>query len=247
MAPRSFLWWSRHGVAPLSAAAPRRSRSSQPSSRATRRSTLLTSAAKVSRRRPTSLMRVPSARRNKQPTATTAPSVSQSGSMPAGYHYARHVACAGSVRWGLFPRRNPEDRRRLRPPEQRSRVGILTKDTKAIIGTIVATALTLGGLLVNRIGNVETEIRAVRSELGSRYRPAARRDAGELPPARRADANDRAGIRPDRPASGHARTRRDPFRRSGRIAPSGRREGQRVPAPSPGAFLHHGAGWTNGC
>ena len=44
----------------------------------------------------------------------------------------------------------------------------MTKDTKAIIGTIVATALTLGGLLVNRIGNVETEIRAVQSELGSR-------------------------------------------------------------------------------
>ena len=48
-------------MAPLSGAAPRRSRSSQPSSRATRRSTLLTSAAKVSRRRPTSSIRVPSA------------------------------------------------------------------------------------------------------------------------------------------------------------------------------------------
>ena len=48
----------------------------------------------------------------------------------------------------------------------------MTKDTKAIIGTIIAAALTLGatlgGLLVNRIGDVETEIRAVRSELGSR-------------------------------------------------------------------------------
>ena len=48
----------------------------------------------------------------------------------------------------------------------------MTKDTKAIIGTIIAAALTLGatlgGLLVNRIGNVETEIRAVRSGLGSR-------------------------------------------------------------------------------
>ena len=44
-------------MAPLSSAAPRRSRSSQPSSRATRRSTLLTSAAKVSRRRPTSSIR----------------------------------------------------------------------------------------------------------------------------------------------------------------------------------------------
>ena len=44
----------------------------------------------------------------------------------------------------------------------------MTKDTKAIIGTIVAAALALGGLLVNRIGNVETEIRAARSELGGR-------------------------------------------------------------------------------
>ena len=48
----------------------------------------------------------------------------------------------------------------------------MTKDTKAIIGTIVAATLTLGGLLggllVNRIGNVETEIRAVRSELAGR-------------------------------------------------------------------------------
>ena len=75
-------------------------------------------------------------------------------------------------RCGAVSTPKPEDRRRLRPPEQRSRVRIVTKDTKAIIGTIIAAALTLGatlgGLLVNRIGNVETEIRAVRSELGSR-------------------------------------------------------------------------------
>ena len=48
----------------------------------------------------------------------------------------------------------------------------MTKDTKAIIGTIVGTAIALGGLLgglmVNRIGNVETEIRSVSTELNSR-------------------------------------------------------------------------------
>ena len=48
----------------------------------------------------------------------------------------------------------------------------MTSDTKAIIATIVGTALTLGGLLggllMNRIGNVETEVRAVRTELSSR-------------------------------------------------------------------------------
>ena len=58
-----------------------RSRSSQPSSRATRRSTLFTSAASASRRRPTSSIRVPGARHSRPPTATTAPRVSQSGSM----------------------------------------------------------------------------------------------------------------------------------------------------------------------
>ena len=48
----------------------------------------------------------------------------------------------------------------------------MTRDTKSIIATIVGTALTLGGLLdglvINRIGNVETEVRAVRTELSSR-------------------------------------------------------------------------------
>ena len=46
----------------------------------------------------------------------------------------------------------------------------MTTDTKAIIGTILATAIALGGLLggliINRISNVETEVRAVRTELG---------------------------------------------------------------------------------
>ena len=48
----------------------------------------------------------------------------------------------------------------------------MPKDTKAIIGTILGTAIALGGLLggliINRIGNVETEVRAVRTELGGR-------------------------------------------------------------------------------
>ena len=48
----------------------------------------------------------------------------------------------------------------------------MTPDAKAIIGTILATAIALGGLLgglvINRIGNVETEIRSVRNELSDR-------------------------------------------------------------------------------
>ena len=51
----------------------------------------------------------------------------------------------------------------------------MTTDTKAIIATIVGTgiaiaALTISGfaLLSDRIGNVETEIRATRTELGAR-------------------------------------------------------------------------------
>ncbi|MYK89730.1 MAG: hypothetical protein F4018_16100 [Acidobacteria bacterium] len=44
----------------------------------------------------------------------------------------------------------------------------MSTDTKAIIGTILATAIALGGLVVNRIGNVETEIRTVRTELNDR-------------------------------------------------------------------------------
>ena len=51
----------------------------------------------------------------------------------------------------------------------------MTTDTKAIIATIVGTgiaiaALTISGfaLLSDRIGNVETEIRATRAELGAR-------------------------------------------------------------------------------
>ena len=43
----------------------------------------------------------------------------------------------------------------------------MTTDTKAIIGTILGTAIALD-LVMNRIGNVETEIRAVRSELTTR-------------------------------------------------------------------------------
>ncbi|MYH27727.1 MAG: hypothetical protein F4137_02500 [Acidobacteria bacterium] len=45
---------------------------------------------------------------------------------------------------------------------------MMSTDTKAIIGTILATAIALGGLVVNRIGNVETEIRTVRTELNDR-------------------------------------------------------------------------------
>ena len=43
----------------------------------------------------------------------------------------------------------------------------MTTDTKAIIGTILATAIALGGLVINRISNVETEVRTLRTELGS--------------------------------------------------------------------------------
>ncbi len=45
---------------------------------------------------------------------------------------------------------------------------MMSTDTKAIIGTILATAIALGGLVVNRIGNVETEIRTVRTGLNDR-------------------------------------------------------------------------------
>ena len=44
----------------------------------------------------------------------------------------------------------------------------MTTDTKAIIGTILATAIALGGLVMNRIGNVETEVRTLRTELNGR-------------------------------------------------------------------------------
>lgn len=44
----------------------------------------------------------------------------------------------------------------------------MTTDTKAIIGTILATAIALGGLIINRIGNVETEVRTLRTELTGR-------------------------------------------------------------------------------
>ena len=43
----------------------------------------------------------------------------------------------------------------------------MTKDTKAIIGTIVAAVIAGGGLLGNRIGKVETEVRALRTEVGT--------------------------------------------------------------------------------
>ena len=48
----------------------------------------------------------------------------------------------------------------------------MTPDTKAIIGTILGTAIALrgllGGLAINRLGNVETEIRSVRIKLTDR-------------------------------------------------------------------------------
>ena len=48
----------------------------------------------------------------------------------------------------------------------------MTTDTKAIIGTILAAAIgisgLLGGLIINRIGNVETEVRTLRTELNGR-------------------------------------------------------------------------------
>ena len=44
----------------------------------------------------------------------------------------------------------------------------MSKDTKAIIATIVTTAIGLGALLVNRIGNVEDEVRGVRAQLNGR-------------------------------------------------------------------------------
>lgn len=48
---------------------------------------------------------------------------------------------------------------------------MMTKDTKVIIGTIVGTAVAaaigIGGLLGNGIGNVEAEMRAIRSDSGA--------------------------------------------------------------------------------
>ena len=40
------------------------------------------------------------------------------------------------------------------------------RDTKAVIGTVLAAAVGIGVLLLKQLGNVETEIRAVRTELG---------------------------------------------------------------------------------
>ncbi len=45
----------------------------------------------------------------------------------------------------------------------------MSTDTKAIIGTILATAIALGGLLggmtINRIGDVETEVRRLNTRI----------------------------------------------------------------------------------
>ncbi len=41
----------------------------------------------------------------------------------------------------------------------------MTTDTKAIIGTILATAIALGSLVMNRIGNVETEVRRLNTRI----------------------------------------------------------------------------------
>lgn len=45
----------------------------------------------------------------------------------------------------------------------------MTTDTKAIIGTILAAAIgisgLLGGLIINRIGNVETEVRSLNTRI----------------------------------------------------------------------------------
>ena len=47
----------------------------------------------------------------------------------------------------------------------------MTTDTKAIIGTILAAAIgisgLLGGLIINRIGNVETEVRSLNTRIDS--------------------------------------------------------------------------------
>ena len=43
----------------------------------------------------------------------------------------------------------------------------MTTDTKAIIGTILATAIALAGLVMNRIGNVDTEVRGVNTRIES--------------------------------------------------------------------------------
>ena len=46
---------------------------------------------------------------------------------------------------------------------------MMTTDTKAIIGTILAAAIgisgLLGGLIINRIGNVETEVRSLNTRI----------------------------------------------------------------------------------
>ena len=44
----------------------------------------------------------------------------------------------------------------------------MSTDTKAIIGTIIATAVALAGLVITQINGVETEIQNVRTELTGR-------------------------------------------------------------------------------
>ena len=44
----------------------------------------------------------------------------------------------------------------------------MSTDTKAIIGTIIATAVALAGLVITQINGVETEIQNVRTELTDR-------------------------------------------------------------------------------
>ena len=73
----------------------------------------------------------------------------------------------------------------------------MSKDTKAIIGTILATAIALGGLLMNRIGNVETEVRAVRTELGGRIDRLENRLDGRIDQLRTEMQEFRAEVRGD--------------------------------------------------
>ena len=80
----------------------------------------------------------------------------------------------------------------------------MTTDTKAIIATIVGTgiaiaALTISGfaLLSDRIGNVETEIRATRTELGARI-DTTRAELGARIDAARAELGARIDHRAER-------------------------------------------------
>ena len=218
-------------MAPLSGAAPRRSRSSQPSSRATRRSTLLMSAAKVSRRRPTSSIRVPSARHNKPPTATTAPSVSQSGSMPEAYHYARQVvadskqafpgvpfvpSAGSSARPGRSCAPEGPSPRMATPPARSAPPVLRAVEPQARGGRHRDAALAGRGGALRAIARV--------GRAASRQPPERRAGDGRTPAQRRDP------VRQGGPTVADARARNHPRRRQRRVD----RDQRTSSGPSPG-------------